>query len=78
MEFLVNLNRVEDVKTFVGLAGTYGCDIMVKNMERGFTVDGGSIMGMFSLDLSKPVIVHIEDEKTGRKFKKDVEKFVVE
>lgn len=78
MEFLVNLNQVEDVKTFVKLAGTYNCDIMVKNMERGFAVDGGSIMGMFSLDLSKPVAVHIGDEKAGRKFKEDVAKFVVE
>ena len=78
MEFLVNLNEVENVKRFVEIAGSYGCDVMVKNMERGFTVDGSSIMGMFSLDLSKPVVVHIEDTKAGRDFKADVAKFVVE
>ncbi len=78
MEFLVNLNEVENVKRFVEIAGTYGCDIIVKNTGRRFAVDGSSIMGMFSLDLSRPVVVYIEDTKAGRKFKADIAKFVVE
>ena len=78
MEFLVDLNKVEDVKTFVKLAESCKVDVMVKNQDRAFTVDGGSIMGMFSLDLSKPVIVHIEDMEVAQAFKHHIERFVVD
>ncbi len=78
MEFLVDLNRVEDVKTFVKFAEKYEKDVMVKNQDRAFMVDGGSIMGMFSLDLSRPVIVTIADTEKGRQFKSQVSKFIVE
>ena len=78
MEFLVDLNKVEDVKNFVKYAELYNVDIIVRNQDRNFAVDGSSIMAMFSLDLSRPVIVHIEDETIGNKFKKDVVDFVVE
>lgn len=78
MEFLVDLNKVEDVKTFVRFAEIYEVDIIVRNQERAFAVDGSSIMAMFSLDLSRPVIVHIEDIEIGESFKNDVFKFVVE
>lgn len=77
MEFLVDLNKVEDVKTFVRFAEMYDCDIIVKNRERAFAVDGSSIMAVFSLDLSKPVVVHIEDCEAGELFKNDIYKFVV-
>lgn len=78
MEFLVDLNKVEDVKTFVKLAESCNVDVMVKNQDRAFMVDGGSIMGMFSLDLSRPVIVHIEDSDVGQTFKMSVKKFLVD
>lgn len=78
MEFLVDLNKVEDVKAFVRCAELYDTDIIVRNQDRNFAVDGSSIMAMFSLDLSRPVLVHIEDETIGNKFKKDVIEFVVE
>lgn len=78
MKFLVNLKTVEDVKTFVKSAENYDCDIMVQNRDRAFMVDGASVMGMFSLDLRTPVIVHIKDTAIGEKFKDDVAGFVVE
>lgn len=77
MEFLVDLNKVEDVKTFVKCAEAYDVDIIVRNQERAFAVDGSSIMAMFSLDLSKPVRVEINDVEVGERFKKDVSKFVL-
>lgn len=78
MEFTVDLRGVEEVKIFANKAGKYDCDIMVKNRGRVFTVDGASIMGMFSLDLMEPVIVHIEDEETGKIFRNDVAEYVIE
>lgn len=78
MNFLVNLKAVEDVKAFVKSAEKYDCDIMVQNRDRAFMVDGASVLGMFSLDLRVPVIVHIKDKGMGEKFKKDVIDFVME
>lgn len=77
MEFLVDLNKVEDVKVFVSCADKCNCDVLVKNQERAFLIDGKSIMGMFSLDLSRPVIVHVLDDENGNDFKKAVSKFIV-
>lgn len=78
MDFLVDLNKVEDVKAFVRCAELYDTDIIVRNQDRNFAVDGSSIMAMFSLDLSRPVVVHIEDVAIGERFKNDVVDFVVE
>ena len=78
MEFLVDLNKVEDVKTFVKTAELYDVDVNVHSQNRKFTVDGASIMGLFSLDLSMPVIVYIEDVEAAESFKNDIYKLVVE
>lgn len=77
MDFLVDLNKVEDVKKFVRFASLYDADIVVSNQNRSFIVDGSSLMGLFSLDLSKPVVVHTEVVEVGESLKKDVENFVV-
>ena len=78
MEFLVNLNMVEDVKKFVSIAGKQDFDILIKNQGRAIVIDAKSIMGVFSLDLSNPVIVVVYDEKLGEGFKDAVKEFVVE
>ena len=77
MEFLVNLNRVEDVKEFVRIANIYDCGIDVCSQDRHFTVDGASIMGMFSLNLSKPVLVSIKDIEVAESFKNDISKIII-
>ena len=77
MEFLVNLNRVEDVKEFVRIANIYDCDIDVCSQDRHFTVDGASIMGMFSLNLSKPVLVSIKDIEIAESFKNDISQMII-
>lgn len=78
MEFLVNLNMVEDVKKFVDIAGKQDFDILIKNQGRAIVIDAKSIMGVFSLDLSNPVIVVVYDETLGKGFKDAVKEFVVE
>lgn len=77
MEFLVDLNKVEDVKEFVRLAEVYDTNIIVSSQDRNFAVDGTSLMGIFSLDLSKPVVVHVADKEAGDTFKEAIEKFVI-
>lgn len=77
MEFLVDLNKVEDVKEFARIAGLYDANIVVSNQNRNYIVDGSSLMGLFSLDLSKPVVVHTEVVEVGEALKKDIKKFVI-
>lgn len=77
MKFKVLLNMVEDVKKFVKIAEKYDMDITVRSTRSKFEVDGTSIMGMFTLDLSDPVIVTTHDNEDGKKFKSEVEKYIV-
>ncbi len=54
------LSTINDVKEFVGIVTTYDCDIDL--LSGRYAVDAKSIMGIFSLDLSKPLKVNIESE----------------
>ena len=76
-EFQVDLNRVEDVKNFVRCAGKYDVHILAHNQERTYTVDACSIMAIFTLDLSKPVIVEIKDSEVAELFKNDIQSMLV-
>ena len=56
-EFPVVLGT-NDVKNFVNIVTRYDCPI---NLVSGrYVVDAKSIMGIFSLDLTKPILVRIE------------------
>lgn len=78
MEFLVDLNKVEDVKEFVRFASIYDCGIDVCSQDRHFIVDGASLMGMFSLDLSKPVLVSVKYIESAESFKNDISNMIIE
>lgn len=71
----VLLNTIDKVKKFTTIANKFDCDIDV--LQGRYTVDGKSIMGVFSLDLTKPVIVEIDsdDEKEIDKFLDMMEEF---
>ena len=51
----VILNKVEDIPKLVALASKCSGDVVVRSGR--FAVDAKSIMGLYSLDLSKPVDV---------------------
>ena len=57
MEFFVLLTSVADVKDFVDAAMTYPHDVDV--LTGRYVVNGKSIMGLFSIDLSRPVMVRL-------------------
>lgn len=56
-ELLVQLNSISDVKALVTSSTMMQCDIDV--LSGRYLVDAKSIMGLFSLDLGKPVIIQI-------------------
>ncbi len=71
--FDISLKSTEDVKTFVGLMCKYDFDVDL--ISGRYVIDAKSIMGIFSLDLSKPVRLeaHTDDEK----IKEDMKSFTV-
>ena len=78
MEFKVLLNMVNSAVDFVRLAEVFNCDVMVHSCNRKYRVDGTSVMGVLSLDLSLPVIVSVNDDASGQAFKEAVIKYVVD
>ena len=57
----ISLNSIDKVKSFVNIITSYEGDFDLASDR--YVVDAKSIMGIFSLDLSKPVRLDIHDEK---------------
>ena len=53
----VKLTLAEDVKNFVNIVSKYPYEIDLRSGRH--VIDAKSILGIFSLDLSKPIIVEI-------------------
>lgn len=69
------LGTINDVKEFVSIVGGYDFDIDL--VSGRYAVDAKSIMGIFSLDLSKPIEVRVHcSETAAQEFFSAVEKFV--
>lgn len=72
--FNIQLNSINDVKLFVNTVSSYSCDIDLTSGR--YVVDAKSIMGIFSLDLSKPIKVEIFSDDCEQ-LMKELEKFMV-
>ena len=59
-EFTVLLSSINDVKAFVNVVTKYDFEIDLTSGR--YVVDAKSIMGIFSLDLSKPIDLAIHAE----------------
>ena len=59
-DMLIKLKSIEDVKNFVNIAVTCPCEIYL--ISGRYIVDGKSIMGVFSLDLTNAIRVEIQGE----------------
>lgn len=57
------LNSIDKVKKFVNLIGKYDCEFDL--ISGRYVIDAKSIMGIFSIDLSKPIQldIHTDGEK---------------
>lgn len=71
----VLLNTIDKVKRFINITNSFGCDVDV--IQGRYTVDGRSIMGVFSLNLTDTVTVEIEsdEENIVNDFVKKMEEF---
>ena len=59
----IRLSLAENVKTFVSMVGRYPYDMDLRAGRH--VVDAKSILGIFSLDLSKPITLEIYSEDCG-------------
>ena len=59
IEFIVSLNSVDKVKRFVSV--TAGFDTEIDVVSGRYVIDGKSFMGIFSMDLSKPLLVRVHE-----------------
>jgi hypothetical protein len=72
--FNILLKSINDVKDFVNIANRYEFDVDLTSGR--YVVDAKSIMGIFSLDLSKAIKVEVQSDTTGE-FYKEVKVFEV-
>ena len=78
MCFKILLNTLKNANEFVEVCGHYEED--VNYLHGRFIVDAKSIMGVLSCDISEVAVVEIitDDTNTIKKFKKSIEKWIVE
>lgn len=73
---MLSLSSIETVKKFVCLANKYPFSISL--MSDKYKINAKSIMGIFSLDLSRPVKLLLEEgECPPEDFVKEVQQFKV-
>ena len=68
------LSSINDVKSFIGIIGKY--DFEADLASERYVVDAKSIMGILSLDLSKPIAVKVYSDDCDD-FLKEIEVFAV-
>ena len=56
----IKLSLAENVKTFVNIVNKYPYDVDLRAGRH--VVDAKSILGIFSLDLSKPIAMEVYDD----------------
>ena len=73
--FNVKLSTFDDVKQFVSIATMFDGDVDLKSGR--YLVDAKSIMGIFSLDLSKPIALEAHTDDAAEFFE-NIKQYIVE
>ncbi len=72
--FNIQLKSINDVKDFVNIVNKYNFDVDLSSGR--YIVDAKSIMGIFSLDLSKPIKVDVHSDDCSQ-FCDEIKNFVI-
>ena len=62
-KFMVHLKSINDVKEFVRIVNDFAYDVDL--VSGRYIVDAKSIMGIFSLDLTVPITVEIQNDESA-------------
>lgn len=72
----ITLNSIDKVKSFVNIISKYDTDFDL--VSGRYVIDAKSIMGIFSLDLSKPIRLDIHDNEEADAVIRDINAYVVD
>ncbi|MGN0170051.1 MAG: HPr family phosphocarrier protein [Lachnospiraceae bacterium] len=72
---LISLNSIEKVKSFVNVVSRFDFDFDL--ISGRYVIDAKSIMGIFSLDLSKPIQLSVHTTEHMDEVLKALEPFLV-
>ena len=75
-EVKICLGTIERVKDFVNAVTRLDCDVDI--VSGRYVIDAKSIMGIFSLDLSKPIDLNIHSENNVDEILAKLAPFIVE
>ena len=70
----INISTIDDVKNFVSIVTR--CEYDVDIISGRYAIDAKSIMGIFSLDLSKELTLNIHSDSCSD-FLDEIDKYVV-
>ena len=70
----LSLQAINDVKEFVNIVMRFDFDVDL--VSGRYAIDAKSIMGIFSLDLSKPIELHAHTDN-AKEFLDAIDKFIV-
>lgn len=73
---MISLNSIEKVKQFVNIITRYDGDFDLSSGR--YVIDAKSIMGIFSLDLSKPLKLDIHNDGILDELKPLIEPYIAE
>lgn len=75
----ISLNTIDKVKSFSGIVAKHEPDMDIVSENCRYIIDAKSIMGIFSLDLSKvlQLNIHSDDEVVVNAVLKDIEAYIV-
>ncbi len=73
--YTIMIKSILDAKNFVNIVNT--CDFDVDLESGRYLVDAKSIMGIFSLDLSKPIKMHVYADDIDS-FENSIKEFICE
>lgn len=71
----IRIDTIADVKKFCSIV--IGCECDVDIVSGRYAIDAKSIMGIFSLDLSKDLELRIHSDNCGE-FLDEIKEFIVE
>lgn len=71
----ISLNSIDKVKSFVNEIARYDVDFDL--VSGRYVIDAKSIMGIFSLDLSKPIDLNIHADGDAAEIMETLKKYIV-
>lgn len=74
IRYKINLKSIHEVKAFVQIASGYDFDIDLSSGR--YVVDAKSIMGIFSLDLTRPIDLEIHSDDIVE-LEKEIQSFLI-